>query len=342
MIDWSLLEQWARRDARPRGRFRNLYPTPDHGLAELLRWQRETRGRFPPHLPFPLQQPDPALLARPAPQPRFTWIGHSTYLIQYRNWNLLTDPVFSERCSPVSFAGPKRAVPPALTIDALPPIHAVLVSHNHYDHLDRAAVDALQRRFDDQITWFAPTGVGAWLRRRGITEVIERGWWQHADWHEAQAFCLPTQHFSGRGPRDRNTTLWCGWRLQWPDFSLFFAGDTGYAPVFQDIHKAVGPVDTALLPIGAYLPRWFMAPVHINPEEAVRIHQDLQARHSLAMHWGTFVLTDEPMDEPPQLLARALATQGIPAGQFRVPAHGETVTLPLHDTVAAVDPVLQS
>ena len=327
MTDWARLEQLAAERPHDGRRFINRYPTPHHGLREFLRWQRQTGGRFPRHLPFPLRRPDPAELAAPAPQPRFTWIGHATYLIQYQGWNLLTDPVFAERCSPVSFAGPKRAVAPALEIDELPPIHAVLVSHNHYDHLDRAAVDALNRRFGDQVLWFAPTGVGAWLRRRGIGRVVELSWWQHHREGEVDAFCVPSQHFSGRGARDRNRTLWCGWRLNWPDFSLMFAGDTGYAPVFEEIGDVLGPVDAALLPIGAYAPRWFMAPVHINPDEAVRIHLDLRARQSLAMHWGTFVLTDEPLDEPPKALAAALARHGVAADAFRVPGHGDTLTL---------------
>ena len=242
MTDWARLEQLAAERPHDGRRFINRYPTPHHGLREFLRWQRQTGGRFPPRLPFPLRRPDPAELAAPAPQPRFTWIGHATYLIQYQGWNLLTDPVFAERCSPLSFAGPKRAVAPALEIDQLPPIHAVLVSHNHYDHLDRAAVDALNRRFGDQVLWFAPTGVGAWLRRRGIDRVVELSWWQHHQEGEVEAFCVPAQHFSGRGARDRNRTLWCGWRLNWPGFSLMFAGDTGYAPVFKEIDEVLGPL----------------------------------------------------------------------------------------------------
>ncbi|GAA5132084.1 MBL fold metallo-hydrolase [Alloalcanivorax gelatiniphagus] len=327
MIDWARLEQLAAECSQPGRPYKNRYPTPHHGLRDFLRWQRETRGRFPPRQPFPLRRPDLALLATPAERPRFTWIGHATYLVQYRGWNLLTDPVFSERCSPLSFVGPKRTVAPALSIDELPEIHAVLVSHNHYDHLDRDSVRALNQRFGDRLCWFAPSGVGAWLRRRGIARVEELGWWQHRRHQDFDAFCVPTQHFSGRGARDRNRTLWCGWRLDWDDFSLLFAGDTGYAPVFQEIRQVLGPVDVALLPIGAYQPRWFMAPVHINPDEAVRIHKDLEASHSLAMHWGTFVLTDEPLDEPPRALDAARREHHVPARAFQVPGHGDTLSL---------------
>ena len=327
MIDWARLEHLATQRLHDGRRFLNRHPTPHHGLREFLRWQRETRGRFPTRLDFPVRRPDPALLNSPAPEPRFTWIGHATYLVQYQGWNLLTDPVFSERCSPLPFAGPKRTAPPALSIDDLPEIHAVLVSHNHYDHLDRESVRALNRRFGDRLCWFAPTGVGSWLQRRGIKQVVELGWWQHHRHPEFNAFCVPAQHFSGRGASDRNRTLWCGWRLDWPGFRLFFAGDTGYSPVFEEIHQVLGPADVALLPIGAYQPRWFMSPVHINPDEAVRIHLDLRAHRSLAMHWGTFILTDEPQDEPPRALAEARQRHGLGAKAFRVPGHGDTLAL---------------
>lgn len=327
MIDWSRLEQLAAACPHNGQRYINRHPTPNHGLRDFLRWQRQTGGRFPARQSFPLRRPNRAHLDAPADRPRFTWIGHATYLVQFRGCNLLTDPVFSERCSPLPFAGPQRTVAPALSIDELPEIHVVLVSHNHYDHLDRESVRLLDRRFGQRLCWFAPSGVGAWLRRRGIRQVVELGWWQHHRHGDFDAFCVPAQHFSGRGVRDRNRTLWCGWRLDWDGFNLFFAGDTGYAPIFREIRQVLGPVDVALLPIGAYQPRWFMAPVHVDPDEAVRIHLDLQARHSLAMHWGTFVLTDEPLDEPPRALDVARRRHGVSARAFQAPGHGDTLIL---------------
>lgn len=312
-------------------RYYNRHRTPHHGLAAFLRWQWQTRGRFPARQHFPLQQPDPARLAGPATKPQLTWIGHASFLFQYQGWNLLTDPVFSQRCSPFSFAGPKRAVPPALTVAQLPEINAVLISHNHYDHLDRQTVRQLQARFGDGIQWFVPSGVKPWLRAQGVRQITELGWWQSVCHDQAEVFFLPTQHFSGRGPGDHNHTLWGSWRVNFPDFSLYFAGDTGYAPLFQEIGTTLGPVDLALLPIGAYEPRWFMAPVHINPAEAVRIHQDIRARQSVAMHWGTFVLTDEPLDEPPRALRRALAEQGLPANDFLIPDHGQLLHFSSHE-----------
>ncbi|MDX1802600.1 MAG: MBL fold metallo-hydrolase [Alcanivorax sp.] len=309
----------------------NRYRTPHHGWREFLRWQWQTLGHFPKPQSFPLRQPDPQRLREPGAQPQLTWIGHSTFLFQFRGWNLITDPVFGQRCSPVRFAGPKRAVPPALTIDQLPAINAVLVSHNHYDHLDRDSVCQLQQRFGNDIVWFVPLGVADWLRRLGVQRIIELGWWQSEFHGQVEAFCLPAQHFSGRGAGDHNRSLWCSWRLQFPDFSFYFAGDTGYAPLFREIGDLFGPTDLALLPIGAYEPRWFMSPVHVNPEEAVRIHCDLGAKQSVAMHWGTFILTDEPMDAPPKALARALEEQNVDASCFRVPQHGETLVFDTPD-----------
>lgn len=324
MIDRQRLAELAAKAAKPDGAYVNCYPTPEHGLSDFLRWQWQSRGQFPKHQRFVLHKPDPTLLAAPAPAPRLTWIGHSTFLLQYRHWNVLTDPVFSERCSPVQFAGPKRAVPPALDIEALPPINAVLVSHNHYDHLDRASVKQLHTRFGDQIVWYVPSGVAQWLHQLGIRNIRELGWWQSVEEGECEAFCLPAQHFSGRGINDRNRSLWCSWRVHFGDFSCYFAGDTGYAaPLFQDIGALFGAVDLALLPIGAYEPRWFMSPVHINPAEAVAIHQDIHARQSVAMHWGTFVLTDEPMDAPPRALAEARRNSGLTDECFRVLEHGD-------------------
>ena len=330
MIDRERLAALAAEEPENPAVYRNRFATPHHGLRDFLRWQWDSRGRFPHHQRFPVRQPDRQQLANPGELPQLTWIGHSTFLFQYRGWNLLTDPVFSERCSPVAFAGPKRAVPPALTIDQLPPINAVLVSHNHYDHLDRASVKQLQARFGRDILWFVPRGVGDWLRKLGVERIIELGWWQSEFHGQVEAFCLPTQHFSGRGPGDHNRSLWCSWRLHFPDFSFYFAGDTGYAPLFKEIGDIFGPLDLALLPIGAYEPRWFMSPVHINPAEAVTIHQEIRARQSVAMHWGTFVLTDEPMDAPPQAVAQALAEQHINPEAFRVPQHGETLIIDTH------------
>ena len=313
-----------------KGRFRNLERTPSHGLTDFFRWQIETGARFPPGKRFPLLKPDAHLLASQADVPRLTWLGHASFLFQFRQCHVLTDPVFSERCSPLQFVGPRRHTPAPLSVAELPDITHVLISHNHYDHLDENTVLDLNRRFGDALLFYVPTGVADWFRRRGISNVVELGWWQSAEdrARSAEMFCLPTQHFSGRGATDRNASLWCSWLMNIEGFRLYFAGDTGYASLFRDIGELFAPIDLALLPIGAYDPRWFMGPVHVAPEEAVRIHHDIGARCSVAMHWGTFVLTSEPMDEPPRRLRQAMAEAGMKDDSFRVLGHGETMQFP--------------
>ncbi|KAF0810927.1 beta-lactamase fold Zn-dependent hydrolase [Alcanivorax sp. S71-1-4] len=324
-VDRQRLAQLALRQTLHKGRFYNLDRIPGHGLRDFLRWQRESRGRFPGGQRFPVQAPPDDLLNGKAEEPRLTWIGHATFLFRHGDTNLLTDPVFSERVSPVQWAGPKRYTPPALTVDQLPPIHKVLISHNHYDHLDLHSVRALHGRFGEQITWYVPEGVGDWFRKRGIHNLVELGWWQSAPHPQGEAFFVPAQHFSGRTGTDRNRSLWGGWIIDIDGFRLYFAGDTGYGSCFSDIGDVFGGVDLALLPIGAYAPRWFMQPVHVNPDEAVQIHLDVKARRSVAMHWGTFVLTDEPMDEPPIQLRAALETRALDPADFLVLQHGETI-----------------
>lgn len=311
-----------------KGKFRNLERTPSHGLKDFFRWQMQSGPTFPPGKRFPLLKPDPHVLSAPAETPRLTWLGHSSFLFQFRGCNVLTDPVFSERCSPVQFAGPKRYTPAPLSVAELPDITHVLISHNHYDHLDEKTVLELDRRFSDRITFYVPTGVADWFHRRDIRSVVEIGWWQSSvdSAVSAEVFCLPAQHFSGRGPTDRNASLWCSWLMDIAGFRFYFAGDTGYASLFADIGDVFDGIDLALLPIGAYDPRWFMAPVHVAPDEAVRIHRDIRAKVSVAMHWGTFVLTSEPMDEPPRRLRQAMAEAGMKDDEFRVFQHGETVS----------------
>lgn len=328
-IDRQRLVELAARAGYWHGRYHNIEPTPHRGLKDFYQWRREAGWRFRDGLTYPLLKPDAALLATPGPKPRLTWIGHASFLFQYANINLLTDPMFSERCSPLGFMGPKRWTPSALTVEELPPIQLVLISHNHYDHLDHATIMALHRRFGEAVQFLVPAGVKPWFLKRGIQRVVELNWWQAIALPDAEAFFLPTQHFSGRTPRDANTTLWGSWWLKLGDFSLYFAGDTGYGEVFKTIHAVMGVPDLALLPIGAYEPRWFMREVHVDPFDAVQIHRDLDARQSVAMHWGTFVLTDEPMDEPPQKLAQALAQAGIAADRFVVMQHGESRTMSL-------------
>lgn len=310
------------------GWFRNNYNTDRHGIAEFMRWMREKRGLWPTPKHFPVEHPDHEWLATNRIESTLTWIGHVTFLYQHRGLNVLTDPVFGERASPLSFAGPKRYTPPALHVDQLPPVDIVLVSHNHYDHLDRDAVKRIAQRNDGHTRFLVPLRCADWFRREGIANVVELDWWEdtlpvdaRADVH---AWFVPAQHFSGRGVNDRNATLWGGWVLEIDGHRLYFAGDTGYGKDFADIGNVFGGFDLSLIPIGAYEPQWFMNAVHVNPEDAVRIHRDVKSRHSVGMHWGTFILTDEPVDEPPHRLARARVEQGVPDGDFTVMRHGET------------------
>jgi len=275
-----------------------------------------------------------------AMQPAATWIGHITVLAQIGGLNILTDPVFSERCAPVQWAGPKRHTPPGLTLAQLPRIDLVLLSHNHYDHMDEASLVALGQQAGGPPLFITPLGHKAWFARRGIHHVVELDWWDthvlDATDHSARipVTLTPAQHWSARTATDALRSLWGGYAVLSPDCHLFFAGDTAYSPDFSDIrqHFALqhtpalgGGFDLALLPIGAYEPRWFMKDQHVNPEEAVQIFHDLGCKQAMAVHWGTFQLTDEPLDEPPRALALALKTAGMRPERFAVLAVGETM-----------------
>jgi len=254
-----------------------------------------------------------------------TFVGHATFLIQVASTNLLTDPVYSERASPVSFAGPRRVRAPGVRFDDLPGISLVLVSHNHYDHCDLGTLRALDRRFHPQLV--TPIGNGRLLRSAGIRRVEEIDWWQSASATPVPITLTPAQHFSARNMFDRNRALWGGFLIEAGGRRVLFAADTGYGPHFREIAARLGPIDLALLPIGAYEPRWFMKDIHMNPAEAVQAHLDLAARRSIAMHFGTFQLTPEGIDEPVRELAKALRERGVPAERFRTAAVGESVSL---------------
>jgi len=318
----------------PRG-FRNNYPTPARG--SFWRWQRERWRDGLPRIPeggyrFERVHPDLAWLRHNREQPALTWIGHASFLLQLGGLNILTDPHLTARASPLAFAGPARIVPPAIALRELPHIDAVVISHNHYDHLDLRTVKHLARQAGGSPRFFVPLGLKSWFAGRGMHDAVELDWWDRASHRGLDFHLVPVQHWSARGARDRDTTLWGGWMIELPSrtsndgtaFRFFFAGDTGYSRDFADIAARFAPIDLAALPIGAYDPRWFMQVMHVNPEEAVQIHLDLHARRSVAMHWGTFILTDEPMDEPPHRLALARQAAGLRGEDFFVMRHGET------------------
>jgi N-acyl-phosphatidylethanolamine-hydrolysing phospholipase D len=310
--------------------YRNIYLSGPRG--SFWKWQLERWEKGLPKTPeggyhFEVLTPDVAALKANRTEPTLTWIGHATFLLQLSGLNILTDPHFTERASPVSFAGPKRVVPPPIALQDLPHIDAVIISHNHYDHLDRETVRRLAMQPGGSPRFFVPLGLKAWFAGEGIYEVVELDWWDQTGFMGLQFTLVPAQHWSSRTLSDRDKTLWGGWVIEQPAFRFFFAGDTGYSPVFKDIGSRLGFVDLAALPIGAYEPRWFMSIMHANPEEAVKIHQELHARHSVAMHWGTFILTDEPLDEPPRKLDEARRAAGISSDEFFVMKHGETRNL---------------
>lgn len=307
------------------------------GFGSILRWWRDRLKNPPPGDPNPPELPFayPSFERPFAAEDRLTltWVGHSTFLIQIGGVNVLTDPIWSERASPLPGVGPRRVVPPGIPFEHLPSIDIVLQSHDHYDHLDDLTVCRLEARYPGA-QWVVPLGLGTFLRRRGVHEITELDWWQDLHWGPLIIGSTPAQHFSGRTPWRRDRTLWCGWTVAAGDRRLYFAGDTGYHPEFSLVGRRFGPFDAVLMPVGAYEPRWVMQPVHMNPEEAVRAFAEVEQGAPSAdrsclvpMHWGTFKLTDEPLDEPPQRTADAWRAAGFPAERYRLLAHGETLTL---------------
>lgn len=253
---------------------------------------------------------------------QITWIGHATILIQYKGINILTDPMFSDRASPLSFLGPKRYNPPSLKLKDLPPIHYIVISHSHYDHLDKKTV----QQIGSKTKWLVPLGLQQWFVRIGVKKeaVIEFDWWDKNKFKNVTITATPAQHWSARSLWDRNKTLWASWMLQIGDKTIWYSGDTGYNTYqFKDIGREFKTIDLAIISIGAYEPRWFMEEMHINPEEAVQIHQDIKSKHSIAVQWGTFQLTSEPIDDPPLKLKEALVRKGIPSKEFELLKIGE-------------------
>jgi N-acyl-phosphatidylethanolamine-hydrolysing phospholipase D len=333
--------------------FRNLHADDvSKSLAEVLRWRLDAARQGlpkPPATAIPRVPADLAFVhanavAGPGTVPAVTWIGHATALVQAGGLNALIDPVFSERASPLPFAGPRRHQPPGLALAELPRIDLVLVSHNHYDHLDDASVRALAAQPGGPPVFVVPLGLAAWLGSRGIATAVELDWWESHRVGAVEVVLVRAQHWSSRSLTDRMKTLWGGFAVFGQDLHWFYAGDTGCSRTFADIRSrfasrqhagAGGGFDLALLPIGAYAPRWFMGAQHVDVEQALRIHHDLGAKRSLGVHWGTFELTDEALDEPPQVLARLRAQQGVGEEQFFTLAIGETRRLPRRACAAA-------
>jgi N-acyl-phosphatidylethanolamine-hydrolysing phospholipase D len=320
----------------PTGFKNNYAQAVNKSFGDFLRWQWASWGLDKTaNNPTPSVQADLALLKAPH-SPTVTWIGHATALVQAGGLNVLVDPIFSERASPVQLFGPKRAQPPGVAMADLPSIDVVLISHNHYDHLDRISVALLDEKakaLGKKTLFIVPLGLKAWFNGISIDNVIELDWWEHHTVQGVEFHLTPVQHWSARSVTDRSATLWGGWAVFGADFHWYYAGDTGYSRDFADTAKHFAPrqtealgggFDLSLVPVGAYEPRWFMSQQHVNPMESVRIHQDVGAKRSIGVHWGTFALTDEPLDQPPRELAIARQALGVTEADFGLLAIGES------------------
>ena len=293
----------------------------DKRFGDFLRWRFTRQRAFWPEWIADNAPPPLSLLGKG--EFSVTYIGHATLLLRFAGVNVLTDPMFSERASPFRWAGPKRVRAPAIALADLPKIDAIALSHNHYDHMDLPSLRQLRDRWDPPI--ITGIGNGAYLATKGIRNTIELDWWERAEPIAGLKLTyVPAQHWSRRRFWDTNQMLWGGHVVECGGARIYFAGDTGYPGQFGEIARRLGPPDIALLPIGAYEPRWFMAPQHMNPDEAVRAHRDLGARLSIAIHFGTFPLTDEAIDAPGTALALARKEHGVSEDTFRLPAFGET------------------
>jgi L-ascorbate metabolism protein UlaG (beta-lactamase superfamily) len=313
------------------------YPTSDHydgrrffnptgpalqPFSAVPRMLLERRKPWPSRIDDPPRQP----LALEGASAVVTFIGHATFLIQTPSGNVLTDPVYAQRASPLQTLGPRRVRQPAVRFDDLPPIAVVLLSHNHYDHCDRQTLRRLAERFDPLVV--TPLGNAPLVRSAGIRRVQELDWWHEATTSPLSVTATPAHHFSARTPLDRNRALWSGFMLMAGALRIYFAGDTAYAAIFPETRERLGPIDLALLPIGAYEPRWFMRSVHMNPDEAVQAHLELGGPESIAMHFGTFQLTTEGIDDPLHALDEACRARNVSRSRFRTLGFGESLRLP--------------
>ncbi len=306
-------------------RFFNPGTGAGKSMADFWRWRRTRVPRpWPPWRDHGIAPQLPAVPAVPAAgEAAVTFINHMTCLIQLEGLNALTDPMYSLRASPVQWAGPRRVHAPGIPFEQLPSIDLVFVSHSHYDHMDLPTLRRLQRAHAP--LFVTGLGNGAFLRGHGLARVVELDWWAQTTLRGTRMTFTPAQHWSSRGWRDRNRTLWGGLWLSGAQRSVYFAGDSGYGALFAELRRRCGRPDLALLPIGGYEPRWFMREQHMNPDDAVRAHLDLGARTSLGVHFGCFQLTDEGIDEPLIELERARRTHGLTVADFHALQPGETL-----------------
>jgi N-acyl-phosphatidylethanolamine-hydrolysing phospholipase D len=308
------------------GGFRN--PNPDFRRPSTwTRWsfvvRRLWRTSFSPRtFVAPRVANDGTILRAGGVNPSITWVGHSTLFVQINGVNILTDPQWSERASPVSWGGPRRLSPPGLAFEDLPPIDVVLISHDHYDHLDLSTVKRLAAERDP--IFMVPLGLKVWFAQNGMTRVEELDWWQEREYRGVKFVCVSAQHFSQRTLWDANQRLWASWAVLSSERRLYFSGDTGYFTGFKEAGQRLGPFDLAALAIGAYLPPEIMKGVHLTPEEAVQAFLDLNARALLGIHWGTFDLAEEPLDEPPKRMLAEIRRRNVDPSRAWIFKLGET------------------
>jgi L-ascorbate metabolism protein UlaG (beta-lactamase superfamily) len=304
------------------GRFDDRATQPARGPADLLRWRVTDRlaGRRvkddEPDFVTPMRAPDLALIASPAPS--LTWIGHATFVMRLGGKLIATDPVWSERLTVI-----KRKCRVGVPLEDLPPLDLVTVSHNHYDHLDAATI----ARIGARPLYVTALGNGRWLKKAGATNIVELDWWQSHRVDGVEVTLVPARHWSMRAPWNRNDALWGGFVYRSTDGTAYHSGDTALFDGFTEIGRRLGPIDWAMLPIGAYEPRWFMEPQHMNPEDAGEAFARLGARTLCAMHWGTFKLTDEPLGEPPRRIRKFFADHGLADERLWILDVGETRAL---------------
>jgi L-ascorbate metabolism protein UlaG (beta-lactamase superfamily) len=309
--------------------FRNLEPETRQP-GGLKRWRRERKEQQLPRPPaegyeaFTRRWWQPADFA--GTDDAAWWLGHATVLVRRQGLTVITDPVLGQRASPLSFAGPLRRTPTPVEAAALPRIDVVVISHNHYDHLDRASVHAIARQFPAAV-FLVPLGLKRWFDRERIGNVRELDWWSSTEVNGAVFTFVPARHWSARTLWDRNRSLWGGWVMAQDGYRFWFAGDTGYSDQLAEIGRRAGPIDLAALPIGAYAPRWFMHGQHVDPAEAVRLHKEIGCKRSIAIHWGVFELADDQLDEPPRLLGEALASEGLGPDDFMLLNIGGRIAL---------------
>ena len=317
-------------------------PDKDHHLKNGFKTKTDTsftdwlfmrfkEGDYPSIDPEQVQtiiaEADIKTINSPANVPRATWVGHATVLVQYKGINYLTDPHLTEYPCPLKMFAPERITSPALSFEELPKVDFVLISHNHYDHLDLPTVEML----GNSVVWYVPLGLKSWFLDQDIAaeKIVELDWWETDIFSENVSITFtPNVHWSKRTLWDQNQSLWGSWSVQIGDFNSWFAGDTGYdEQLFKEIGKKLGPIDLAMIPIGTYGPRYFMLPMHVDPDQAVLIHKDIRSKKSIPVHWGTFQLSYEPFLEPPQLLAQVLKQKGIIEDQFSPVKIGETLEI---------------